>query len=1438
MTKKKRRRLCIAAMLALGITLLLPVRTVQAYEKKTIYNSPYVSFSPDGKAWTTCAGEKGYRWYEENTVVFTGMKSSLRKPVAGEHYYSVSRMGEVPIGAWKVCWRRAQCIHNAYGRKQGWHGLRFGTAKCQGYYNSGWKPVCADCGEWIETWNIYMSREAAATIHYMELGSEEAPETYYYLCPHCTNLEQGVTFPAHRCKKISPNQYKVIYDANADPGSCVGFMGESYHMYDNAEVYEGGEVTPVTHLTKNNYTRIGYLFTGWNTAPDGSGDSYADEAEICNLATADHRDRTTWTDRDNGSVTLYAQWTPCESTLCIDAGGGKYLGKNILEITDVYGKKYRLHTEEIQPPAGSTLTFETNGGTAVPSIRGTQHFEEWTRVLPFLGELDGNVYTYCATEGNRDTVKALYRRDCVTLPGTVREGWSFGGWYYDKAFTMPAGAAGEEIIPSADSTLYAQWVDLKLESADNYKANGGKGAVDLSWSQTDQKNKTYLLFQKKENGTWTRINSAEDISSMTQVAITENYSGSAEEYTIPYTGLYTLTAEGAQGQDFESCTGGYGGRVSGTFWLQKGEKITCFPGGQDGGNGGGTASAYGNGGGMTSVTSDRKGILLIAGGGGGASPAGDGKSGGSAESVREESSGEDGMAGGGAGYRGGSAGEKIVHSHTNQCYREAAYTPALGSWEHYVTGHDDYCETYTATRAYSHTKDDDPYHIIRAGWSRYYWDEGNRWNTRGYPGINTNGNTKLNISVYADSWGSSCNFSLNKSQYTILNQDGKVILSGSFRDAVYSMSGSSSSAWENSDGSWGGAPGGSKFAGTFHFTLPEGTTKIFVDLKFSHDCSDAWLTSEITGLSFSGGRMLTCGYTEGQVLSSKPAYGGSNYVNTAYARMYESESGVHRGNGSIQIQSEAIGYQEECHMEGVVATDLAAPDRIPAEMTMEALDHKRVQIAWQQPSDNGTRYYHKAESYLTGSTKRLCTSNITGNLLVSGIAGYYFTIDDAADTKVGAQNAKYTEKTAIELTANGKTQYFHVAAVDVAGNVGPTTHFSMKDTDVKWKIYTGPLEIESGDNVYPAPEAKSWYVRADGKTPFTLKNNASLDGDACEEYQPNENIYETRSEDGTVARNIIHTPSGEIRKGNIRTDASGLSYTTEGVAVLQQYPYSYTVRSNLCRELTGVQKFTIDAAYSGQRIQAIPIAEADAGDTKVYSTHALDEKNKITLVADGEAPTIYGLDLLEDRKLIDRREGEVTVTVTASDAVSGVKEFYVRIQNTDNTVAKTFVPDDTGSIRIVITEDDAMFSGNFTVMAYAADYVGNETEITKGTTEFGLEADVMRIREPQGTTFRCGESGILTFTVWGYADLVEVIFPEEMTRQNPELNRVYDYRDQPGYRITESIQFMVPLYTPENEQLPITVLAYKGDKKLEDHPQISVIGVKGSVLEDLRTRLR
>lgn len=140
----------------------------------------------------------------------------------------------------------------------------------------------------------------------------------------------------------------------------------------------------------------------------------------------------------------------------------------------------------------------------------------------------------------------------------------------------------------------------------------------------------------------------------------------------------------------------------------------------------------------------------------------------------------------------------------------------------------------------------------------------------------------------------------------------------------------------------------------------------------------------------------------------------------------------------------------------------------------------------------------------------------------------------------------------------------------------------------------------------------------------------------------------------------------------------------------------------------GVQKFTISRDLSGQTIQVIPVAEADKESDKVYSAHELDEKNKITLIADGEAPVIRGLEIMEDRDLIDRRDGSITVTVTADDDLSGVKDFYVVIQNTDNAITKTYLPDVDGSIRITITEDEPIFSGDFTVLGYAVDNVGNE----------------------------------------------------------------------------------------------------------------------------------
>lgn len=1431
----RKKRYLAVGLLAMGISIIFSGQTAEAAEKKTIYNSPYVSFSPDGKAFTTCAGDQNYTWYDNGTTVNTGIKSSLRNLETGEHYYAIRRSGEVPVGYWKVVHRPGQCIHDGYPDKD-WHGIAFGTQKCMQYYYSGWQAYCADCGEPIKENYIYMSREAAASIQYLDLGTETARMGYYYLCPFCSNLEQGVTLSAHLCKEISWNQYRIFYNPNIKKYN--GYMDYSYHMYNSATEYEGQTVTPVTHLTENNYTKEGYVFIGWNTKPDGSGAFFADSAEIYNLSSIDWRDESTWTETDNGTVTLYAQWRKSESTLVIDAAGGKYSGLDKQSITQPYLKNYVLQADLIQAPDGYQVAFVANGGSPVETIAGTKHFVEWMREQPFRGWLEDNIYTFTAPDGNVDTLKAAYQSDPITLPSTTKDGWSFGGWYYDPDFSLPAGGAGDQIIPSKDMTLYAQWVDLRLQSVDNYDANEGKGAVDLSWSQSDQNNKTYLVYQKRENGAWIRVNSADDISSTTVISEAYSFEGQEKQYTIPYTGLYTIKALGAQGASYESYTGGYGGSVGGKFWLRKGDVLTYAVGGQNGYNGGGNATDYGNGGGMTSVVSDQKGELMIAGGGGGASPGGNGGNGGSAASVIDGHDGESGMAGGGAGYQGGCAGEKIVHHHTNDCYVDASYTPAFGSWDGTVDGFDCYADTNTKTKGYAHTRDDDPRHVIRVGWESYAYSEGTLWNLNGYSGLATNGNTQLNVSVHTNSWGSTDGLNLSKSKYRVLNQNGSTISSGSFSSAINSSgsSGSSGSSWENPDGSWGGSPDVRDFYGTFHFKLPEGTTRIYLYLDFYHNAYDAWFTSEITGLSFSGGRKLNCGMTEGQVLSSKPAYGGSNYVSSD-ALMYEMYSGVRSGSGYATLDAEAVGYQESLDLTGVVATDFAAPDKISDQVTKEPLDGKSICVTWQTPKDNGTDYYHKVESYLTGSTSMLCKSNITKNTLVSGVMGYYYLVDQKEDTVVTG-NANYVQDPHVNVVTAEYNQYLHIAAVDVAGNISETTHILIDAKDVLWKLYTKQLVIDaSADNVYPATD-KSWYVRADGSTPFTLKNEAYMDGTASRGYQLNETIYETVSDNNSVARNIIRTASMEIADTSIRTDANGLSYSTDGTSVLQQYSYSYTVRSNKNRDLMGVQKFTISRDLSGQTIQVIPVAEADKESDKVYSAHELDEKNKITLIADGEAPVIRGLEIMEDRDLIDRRDGSITVTVTADDDLSGVKDFYVVIKNTDNAITKTYLPDADGSIRITITEDEPIFSGDFTVLGYAVDNVGNENNLSYGTTEFALASSVERILSPHNPIFKCGESGILTFTTWGYADRVEVIFPESMTALDPTLNKVYDYTDCPGYMITEHLQFMVPLYTPENQNLEITVRAYKGDKKLEDHPTISVIGVSGTVLDEFRTRLR
>ena len=80
------------------------------------------------------------------------------------------------------------------------------------------------------------------------------------------------------------NTYTVIFNGN---GALSGSMPDQSFTYDQAQ-----------NLSELGFSKgVAYKFTGWNTMPDGTGDSYDDEESVSNL-----------TATNGGNVVLYAQW--------------------------------------------------------------------------------------------------------------------------------------------------------------------------------------------------------------------------------------------------------------------------------------------------------------------------------------------------------------------------------------------------------------------------------------------------------------------------------------------------------------------------------------------------------------------------------------------------------------------------------------------------------------------------------------------------------------------------------------------------------------------------------------------------------------------------------------------------------------------------------------------------------------------------------------------------------------------------------------------------------------------------------------------------------------------------------------------------------------------------------------------------------------------------
>lgn len=1354
-------RLFLASLCVLGVFFEVPVDKVQA---GTVFESPYVNFSPDGFAWTvserlpytdyyynyTATGNLPEYWYETGTRVETGIVSSLRELDTGEHYYLCERRGEVPIKYWEVAFSSGKCIHDC--AEESWHGVPNNSEKCHRAYYSGWFAYCADCEEQLSVALVYMSKDTASSITSLNMDYG-----YYYVCPINGHIENTYGELRHDCQAISFNRYKVVYDTNVvNQAEVLGEMEYSLHMYNNETVYEGQTITPISRLSKNIYRRTGYTFVGWNTKPDGSGTSYADGAEIFNLSVYDCNE-----DPERGTVTLYAQWVPSDSTLRIDPAGGSYNGNSgITIINKGYGNTYFVDPNKLICPKGFTVSFNTAGGNAIEAKRASTHFNAWVLSSSFHGRFQDNMYAFLGDNGSVDTLTASYEAEPIILPTPAKQGYSFGGWYEDAACTKPIGFGGEEYSPKKNITLYAKWVELLLSSYDNYITNNRKGAVDLRWSQPDTRSKSYKLYESKDGRNFSLLYGASETITKNSTEKEFAYKGTSETYTVPYSGFYTITAQGAQGKAYSDKTGGKGGKVTAKIYLTAGEKLTVTVGGQNGYNGGGSATAYGNGGGSTTITSNLKGTLLIAGGGGGASMAGNGGEGGSTSSNVTSCSGEKGPAGGGGGHQGGSAGNYVTHSHVDECLHK----------------HTDSCYGYTYCGSTEFNKNER--HI-----KSYRCDRD--WS----------GNV-----IYGDRCGGSCN-----SYCPHDNKTGHCVW-----DTKHTCKTCNTEYTTN--------PGVCTSNGNYDLVCQK--TKTYV-----------------------------CGYDAGQVISSTIAHGGSSYVNTTYVVSSQKTAGVKTGNGAVSVKAESVGFMDAMTLNGVAAPDKAAPDKIREDTVMIAgAGDKAVLVTFEAPADNGTQYFYKAESYTQGTENLLCTSNITTNTLTTGVVGYYYIVDTNRTKTVTADNAQ--NKGAMLTTASVRVlmtqnkEYLHIAAVDGAGNVGATLNLEINAHTVSWKVSTDKISVSSMINgtdykSVHLKESNSYYVRADGETPFMMSFNSYLHGDARTDYQVDYQIFDARIEAlEKQQRYITRLPYSVPIGQTAMLDVSSFVRQSTGNTILTDAMNTGSFRERSARDNHFHQAFTIKKDWHGQSIYIVPVAGAGDALGVTYSEWSEDVLHGVTLIADGEPPVVSGAEVLEGLESINRRDGDIVLNLHAQDGLSGLREFKMNITNTDSGTNKSFVADEAGNIVINITSQDSFFSGTLVIEITAIDNVGNTTGLVYGATEFELQAQVRRILEPHEPVFKCGESGVLEITAWGYVDKIEVEFPQEILAQNPELNKTYIYKPDTMYMQQEKLQFMIPLYTLASDSYIITVRAYKGDIRLEEHPALSTITVDGSVVNELRTRLR
>lgn len=238
----------------------------------------------------------------------------------------------------------------------------------------------------------------------------------------------------------SANEAHIRYNPNPPAGKTAGGNGTP-----NWDGHTGD--TPA--IGGNGWTIDGYTFAGWTTSPDGGGTKYAPGAS--------------WT--ANGTLTLYAQWTPGEAGLTYDgngATGGKTDPQN--GVTD---QKVNVRQNGFTRDGYTFVRWDTQAdcrGKAVNlgdkwTLQGSS-----TLYACWAGNVQTLTYHGNGATGGNTAAQSGHTGDELTTNanGFTRDGYTFVRWDTAKdgsgtAYGEGKNGVGRYTMKPAGNDLYAIW---------------------------------------------------------------------------------------------------------------------------------------------------------------------------------------------------------------------------------------------------------------------------------------------------------------------------------------------------------------------------------------------------------------------------------------------------------------------------------------------------------------------------------------------------------------------------------------------------------------------------------------------------------------------------------------------------------------------------------------------------------------------------------------------------------------------------------------------------------------------------------------------------------------------------------------------------------------------------------------------------------------------